>query len=69
MKFAHTVCGAVLLAAIAVTTTNTAHAQLRIGQPSGFTGSAAAGAATSINAVAPLSTAIPIRMEPTIAVL
>lgn len=41
MKFAHTVCGAVLLAALATTTT--AHAQLRIGQPSGFTGSAAAG--------------------------
>lgn len=39
MKFTHTVCSAVLLATLATG----AQAQLRIGQPSGFTGSAAAG--------------------------
>lgn len=39
MKFAHTVCSAVLLTVLAAAS----HAQLRIGQPSGFTGSAAAG--------------------------
>jgi branched-chain amino acid transport system substrate-binding protein len=39
MKFAHTVWSAVILAALATS----AQAQLRIGQPSGFTGSAAAG--------------------------
>ena len=39
MKFAQTLWSAVLLAALATS----AHAQLRIGQPSGFTGSAAAG--------------------------
>lgn len=39
MKFAHTVWSAVLLAALATG----AQAQLRIGQPSGFSGSAAAG--------------------------
>lgn len=39
MKFAHTLCSAVLMATLATTI----HAQLRIGQPSGFTGSAAAG--------------------------
>lgn len=39
MKFAHRVCTAVLLASLV----SASQAQLRIGQPSGFTGSAAAG--------------------------